>query len=72
MRPFTGYGNINMQLGIGSNTGAMDLFSASQGTGQSATLSLPADGSPLYVTLCSLIDGVWRPNQYLYEAALPK
>ncbi|MCE9518098.1 MAG: cadherin-like beta sandwich domain-containing protein, partial [Verrucomicrobia bacterium] len=67
-----GTGVSGYWLSVGSSATAMDLFSASQGSNQSATLTIPADGSPLYFTLSSLIDGNWRSNLYLYEAAVPQ
>jgi hypothetical protein len=58
-------------LSVGSSIIATDLYSASQGTNLKVTIAVPTDGSPLYVTISSLIDGQWQSNQYLYQAALP-
>ncbi len=66
-----GVGVSEFLLSAGSRTGASDLYSASQGLAQSATIPLPVDGGPVYVTLSSLINGEWRTSEYLYEAALP-
>jgi hypothetical protein len=59
-------------LGVGTSTIATDLYNAGQGSNHSVTIALPVDGSPLYVTLSSLVNGHWQSSQYLYQAALPK
>ena len=46
-----------------------DLGSQAASTNLSATITLPADGGPVYVTLYSLINGAWQPNSYNYVAA---
>jgi hypothetical protein len=66
-----GLGVSEFWLSVGSRTGASDLYSSSQGLAGSATIPVPVDGSPVYVTLSSLINGEWRTSEYLYEAALP-
>jgi hypothetical protein len=58
-------------LTVGSSTIATDLYNASQGSNHSVSIALPTDGSPLYITLSSLINGTWQSNQYFYQAALP-
>jgi phosphodiesterase/alkaline phosphatase D-like protein len=67
----TATGASEYWLSVGSSTIATDLYSASQGSNLKVTIAVPTDGSPLYVTISSLIDGQWLSNQYLYQAALP-
>lgn len=57
---------------MGSSVGGTDLYDGSQGTRRTVTVTLPDDGGPLYVTLSSLIHGVWVANQYLYQAPIPQ
>lgn len=53
---------------IGNSPGAADLYSASQGSNLSVTLSgFPTDGRTVYVTLWSYICGVWQSNSYSYH-----
>jgi hypothetical protein len=66
-----GAGVSEYWLSVGTSTVATDLYNASQGTHQTVTIVVPTDGSPLYVTISSLINGQWQSNQYLYQAALP-
>jgi phosphodiesterase/alkaline phosphatase D-like protein len=66
-----GVGAGQYWLSVGTTVIATDIYSATQGTSLQATVPVPADGSPLYVTLRSLINGQWQSNQYLYQAALP-
>lgn len=57
-------------LWVGSTPGGQDLYSASQGTNLSVTVSgLPTDGRTLYVRLWSFINGTWEGNDYTYTAA---
>ncbi len=59
-------------LWIGRAPGGYDLYAGAEGTNTARTLTtLPTDGSPVYVTLYSLIKGAWQSNEYLYNAALP-
>jgi hypothetical protein len=54
-------------LYVGSTMGGADLYNASTGTAQSATVhNLPMDGRIIYVRLWSLIFGAWQYNDYTY------
>jgi len=66
-----GVGVTEYWLSVGSTVVASDLYNASQGTNRTVTIALPTDGSPLYITLSSLINGQWQSNEYFYQAALP-
>jgi hypothetical protein len=57
-------------LVVGSTSGGDDYYSSGNlGNMLTATVNgLPADGSQVYVTLYSLIAGVWAPNAYSYTA----
>jgi hypothetical protein len=66
-----GSGVSEYWLTVGSSTVATDLYNASQGSNQTVTIAVPIDGSPIYVTISSLINGQWQSNQYLYQAPLP-
>ena len=64
-----GTGATQYSLWIGSTPGGSDLYIASQGTNQTKTVTtVPTDGRPVYVTLWSLIGGVWKANSYAYTA----
>jgi hypothetical protein len=55
---------------IGTSPGGYEIYTQSQGTGPSVTVSgLPTNGITLYVRLWSLISGVWQSNDYTYTAA---
>jgi hypothetical protein len=59
-------------LDIGTSPGGTNLYSQSQGTGVSRTVSgLPADGSPIYVRLWSLAGGSWMSSDYQFRASDP-
>ena len=55
---------------VGSAAGGDDYYSSGNlGNVRTATVNgLPTDGSQVYVTLYSLIAGVWMPNAYTYTA----
>jgi hypothetical protein len=64
-----GSGVSQYWLYVGSTPGGRDLYDASQGTNQSATLCcFPTGGSTIYVRLWSLIAGAWQYNDYTYSA----
>ncbi len=71
----TGVSQYSLWVGTGSGTGttASNLYSGNL-TGLSRTVKgLPTDGRAIYVTLRSLIDGVWQSKSYTYTAyARPK
>jgi peptidyl-Asp metalloendopeptidase len=65
----TGSGVAEYWLEIGTNVGGAQIYSQSQGTNLSVTVSgLPANGSTVYVRLWSLISGAWQFNDYTYTA----
>jgi len=55
---------------VGSTTGAHDYYSSGNlGNVLTATVNgLPTDGSTVYVTLYSMINGSWQSNGYTYSA----
>ncbi|NRB42621.1 MAG: hypothetical protein HRU20_29835, partial [Pseudomonadales bacterium] len=58
----------SMWLYVGSREGASDLYNQ-QISGSSTRISdLPEDGSPVYVTLWTLIEGDWQPQNYRYTS----
>jgi Metallo-peptidase family M12 len=66
----TGSGVAEYWLEIGTSVGGTQIYSQSQGTNLSVTVSgLPANGSTVYVRLWSRISGVWQFNDYTYTAA---
>jgi hypothetical protein len=66
----TGTGVSEYWLEIGTTFAGNQLYSQSQGTNLSVTVSgLPANGSTLYVRMWSKISGVWQFNDYVYIAA---
>jgi hypothetical protein len=66
----SGTGAVAYWLYVGNSPGAQDIYSASQGTSLSGTVSgIPTDGRTIYVTLWSFICGSWQSNAYTYHAA---
>ena len=63
-----GIGVNQYAMWVGSTPDSYDLY-ASVVTGSSQTVTLPADGRPVYVNLWSMISGVWQANKYTYTAA---
>jgi hypothetical protein len=65
-----GTGVTKYWLSIGAAAGGEEIYSVDQGTNLSATvMGLPANGSPLYVRLWSMVNGAWKKNDYVYTAA---
>jgi hypothetical protein len=60
-------------LDVGSSSGGNNYYSSGNlGNVLTTTASgLPTDGSTIYVTLYSLISGVWSGNAYTYTALTP-
>ncbi len=59
-------------LWIGRYPGGYDIHASADGLNLlKIVTNLPTDGSPVYVTLYSLIKGAWQSNEYIYNAALP-
>jgi hypothetical protein len=68
----TGSGVTQYSLDAGSTSGGNQYYSQNEGTNTTATVTgLPVDGSTVYVTLWSLINGSWTSNTYTFTAALP-
>jgi hypothetical protein len=68
----TGSGVSQYWLYVGSSVGAADIYSASQGTATSGTVSnLPMDGRTVFVRLWSLIGSTWQFRDYTYQAFTP-
>lgn len=66
----TGIGATEYWLTIGDAVGTANVYSGSQGTNTSASISnLPAAGQALYVKLFSKIEGKWYGRTYTYNAA---
>ena len=66
-----GSGATGYWLDIGTGPGGNQIYSSGNlGTAQSVSVSgLPTNGSALYVTLYSLLNGSWQSNGYTYTAA---
>jgi hypothetical protein len=64
----SGVGASQYALWVGSALGSYDLYASALGTNLSKTLTLPADGRQIYVSLWSLINGAWVRNNYLFTA----
>ena len=63
-------GATEYHLHVGTTYGGREIYSASQGTNLSKTLSnLPTNGSTIYVRLWSKINGTWQYDDYTYTAA---
>jgi hypothetical protein len=59
-------------LQVGRTPGSSNIYAGNQGTNLSKMLTtMPTDGSPIYVKLQSLINGVWQTNEYIYQTASP-
>lgn len=63
-----GAGATSYALWVGTSPGAYDIYAALEGTNLSRTITLPVDRK-IYVTLHSLISGVYQSNSYYYEPA---
>ncbi len=66
-----GVGVTSYALWIGRTPGGYDIHASAEGTAQSRLVTtLPADGSPVYVTLHSLINGAWQSSEHVFNAWL--
>lgn len=64
-----GTGVSERWFAVGSTAGASNIYGAYQGAGLSRTVSgLPSDGSTVYVTLSSWLNGAWTTASYTYVA----
>lgn len=64
-----GTGASQYALWVGSQPQGYDLYAANEGTSLSRTVTVPADGRPLYVTLWTLIKGSWQQSTTWFGAA---
>ncbi len=65
-----GVGATQYWLKVGTAVGGGNLYSQSQGMGQSVTIdTLPTNGQPVFVRLMSRIAGVYQVRDYVYTAA---
>jgi autotransporter-associated beta strand protein len=60
-----GVGVTQYALWAGTQPGSYDLYAAVE-AGTSRALTLPKDGSPVYIRLWSMIDGAWKYTDYFY------
>jgi len=65
-----GEGVRRYALWVGSRPMGFDLYARFE-TGFSRTITVPADGRTIYVTLWSFLDGYWQSNSYTYTAPSP-
>ena len=64
-----GNGATGYWLDVGSSAGGFDLYSQSAGLATSLTaISLPTNGSTVYVRLWTALGGTWQFNDYTYTA----
>ena len=65
----SGSGVSQYWLYIGSSQGGNDIYSQSQGTNRSVTVTgIPTDGRMIYVRLWSYLGNGWQSNDYTYRA----
>ncbi|ABF40899.1 glycosyl hydrolase [Candidatus Koribacter versatilis Ellin345] len=64
----TGSGVTSYSLYIGTTAGAHNLDFINTTSTSASVTNLPTNGSTVYVTLYSLIGGVWHSNAYTYKA----
>jgi len=66
----SGAPGTNYRLYLGSTPGGNDLYNSGQVTTTTSNVTaLPTSGLPIYATLSTLINGVWRSNSYTYAAS---
>jgi hypothetical protein len=65
--PSTGASSYYLYVGNGFRT--YDIYSNYVSGGSTTVTGLPTDGRLLYVSMWSLIGGVWQPADYSYRAA---
>jgi serine protease len=65
-----GSGAAGYQLLVGSTgAGSSNLYYSGNTLKTSATVSIPANGAPVYATLLQEINGVWQSSAYTYTAS---
>ena len=66
-----GTGAQQYALWIGSTPGASDLYAAGEGTNRTKTVTLPADGRPVYLRLWTQFNGAWQQyNSYTFTTSI--
>lgn len=59
-------------LWLGRAPGYYDVYAGAEGLNTSRALTtLPLDGSPIYATLWSFINGAWQSSETIYQANVP-
>ena len=61
-------GASSYYLYVGNSFRAYDIYSNYVSGGVTTVSGLPTDARPLYVSMWSLINGVWQPVDYVYQA----
>lgn len=62
-------GATSYALWVGNAPDGYDLYAGAEGANLTKNLTLPTDGRRIYVTLHSLIGGVYKSNAYWFTAA---
>lgn len=57
-------------LWVGRTPGTYDIYAGAEGLATSKAVTVPVDGTPVYVTLYSFISGAWQSNEYIYTAPI--
>lgn len=57
-------------LWVGTRVDGYDLYSGLE-SARTRTVAVPSNGGKVYVTLWSLIHGVWQPNRYVFVTRSP-
>lgn len=58
-------------LWVGRTPGSYEIYAGLEGASTSRTVTVPADGGPIYVTLWSLMGGAWQSSESIYVTASP-
>lgn len=62
-----GTGPVDFDLWVGTlGPGSNNVYDSRETTATSATVSIPSNGVPIYVTLRQLINGTWQPSYYTF------
>jgi len=64
-------GATGYSLKVGSTANGDEYGSSGQTTSTSTSLIIPQNGQKVYVTLSTLVKGVWKVNQYTFKMATP-
>lgn len=67
-----GSGPTAFALWIGRTPGGYDIYAGYEGVNTvRGVTTLPLDGSPVYATLWSFINGTWQSSEAIYQANVP-